>query len=60
VLGVLDEALERLGGERYAVRSSAGEEDSAQHSLFCVRDWLKARPITYLWTHMLIMPLVDL
>ncbi|MDA7881528.1 UbiA family prenyltransferase [Akkermansiaceae bacterium] len=26
---------------------------------FC-RDWLKARPITYLWTHMLIMPLVDL
>ncbi|MDQ8200865.1 UbiA family prenyltransferase [Pelagicoccus enzymogenes] len=27
---------------------------------FFVRDWLKARPITYLWTHMLIMPLVDL
>jgi|TARA_B110000914_G_scaffold209715_1_gene208279 4-hydroxybenzoate polyprenyltransferase len=26
---------------------------------FC-RDWLKARPITYLWTHMLIMPIVDL
>jgi hypothetical protein len=26
---------------------------------FGVRDWLKARPITYLWTHMLIMPLVD-
>lgn len=26
---------------------------------FFVRDWLKARPITYLWTHMLIMPLVD-
>ena len=26
---------------------------------FC-RDWLKARPITYMWTHMLIMPLVDL
>jgi len=25
---------------------------------FC-RDWLKARPITYLWTHMLIMPIVD-
>lgn len=22
--------------------------------------WLKARPITYLWTHMLIMPIVDL
>jgi len=27
---------------------------------FFVRTWLKARPITYLWTHMLIMPLVDL
>ena len=27
---------------------------------FFVRDWLKARPITYLWTHMLIMPLIDL
>ncbi|MHA3772204.1 UbiA family prenyltransferase [Verrucomicrobiota bacterium sgz303538] len=26
---------------------------------FFVRDWLKARPITYLWSHMLIMPLVD-
>src|SRR5688572_8933690 len=26
---------------------------------FFLRDWLKARPITYLWTHMLIMPLVD-
>lgn len=26
---------------------------------FFVRDWLKARPITYLWTHMLIVPLVD-
>jgi 4-hydroxybenzoate polyprenyltransferase len=26
---------------------------------FGVREWLKARPITYLWTHMLIMPLVD-
>lgn len=26
---------------------------------FWVREWLKARPITYLWTHMLIMPLVD-
>jgi 4-hydroxybenzoate polyprenyltransferase len=26
---------------------------------FFARDWLKARPITYLWTHMLIMPLVD-
>jgi len=27
---------------------------------FFVRDWLKARPITYLWTHMLIVPLIDL
>lgn len=27
---------------------------------FGVREWLKARPITYLWTHMLIMPLIDL
>ena len=27
---------------------------------FFVRDWLKKRHITYLWTHMLIMPLVDL
>jgi len=27
---------------------------------FFARDWLKRRPITYLWTHMLIMPLVDL
>lgn len=27
---------------------------------FFVRDWLKARPVTYLWTHMLIIPLVDL
>ena len=26
---------------------------------FFARDWLKARPITYLWTHMLIMPLID-
>lgn len=26
---------------------------------FFVREWLKARPITYLWTHMLIVPLVD-
>lgn len=26
---------------------------------FFVRDWLKRRPVTYLWTHMLIMPLVD-
>ncbi len=27
---------------------------------FFVRDWLKARPFTYMWTHMLIMPLIDL
>jgi 4-hydroxybenzoate polyprenyltransferase len=27
---------------------------------FFAREWLKARPITYLWTHMLIMPLIDL
>ncbi len=27
---------------------------------FGVRRWLKAHPITYLWTHMLIMPLIDL
>ncbi len=27
---------------------------------FFARDWLKTRHITYLWTHMLIMPLVDL
>lgn len=27
---------------------------------FFLRDWLKARPITYMWTHMLIMPLIDL
>ncbi len=27
---------------------------------FFVRDWLKVRPVTYLWTHMLIMPLIDL
>jgi len=27
---------------------------------FFRRDWLKARPITYLWTHLLIMPIVDL
>jgi len=26
---------------------------------FFSRDWLKARPITYMWTHMLIVPLVD-
>lgn len=27
---------------------------------FFVRDWLKAHPFTYMWTHMLIMPLIDL
>jgi 4-hydroxybenzoate polyprenyltransferase len=27
---------------------------------FFLRDYLKARPITYMWTHMLIMPLIDL
>jgi hypothetical protein len=27
---------------------------------FGVREWLRARPITVLWTHMLIMPLIDL
>lgn len=32
---------------------------AAMSKEFFVRDWLKARPITYLWTHMLIMPLVD-
>lgn len=26
---------------------------------FFVRDWIKARPVTYLWTHMLIIPLID-
>ncbi len=25
---------------------------------FC-REWLKARPLTYLWSHMLIMPIID-
>ena len=27
---------------------------------FGMRDWLKAHPVTYLWSHMLIMPLIDL
>lgn len=27
---------------------------------FFVRDWLKARPFTYMWTHMFIMPCIDL
>jgi 4-hydroxybenzoate polyprenyltransferase len=26
---------------------------------FFVRDWITKRPITYMWTHMLIMPLID-
>ncbi len=26
---------------------------------FFVRDWLRKRPVTVLWTHMLIMPLID-
>lgn len=26
---------------------------------FWVRDWLKARPVVYLWSHMVIMPLID-
>jgi 4-hydroxybenzoate polyprenyltransferase len=26
---------------------------------FFVREWLKAHPITYMWTHMLIVPLID-
>lgn len=26
---------------------------------FFAKSWLKARPFTYMWTHMLIMPLVD-
>lgn len=26
---------------------------------FFVRNWLKARPVTYMWTHMLIVPLID-
>ncbi len=26
---------------------------------FFAREWLVARPVTYLWTHMLIMPIVD-
>jgi len=26
---------------------------------FFARDWLKEKPITYLWTHMLVMPIVD-
>jgi 4-hydroxybenzoate polyprenyltransferase len=32
---------------------------AAMSKEFGVRDWLKARPVTYLWSHMLIMPLID-
>lgn len=32
---------------------------AAMSKEFWARDWLVARPITYMWTHMLIMPLVD-
>jgi 4-hydroxybenzoate polyprenyltransferase len=27
---------------------------------FFAADWLKARPFTYLWSHMLVVPLIDL
>lgn len=33
---------------------------AAMSKEFFLRNWLKARPITYMWTHMLIMPLIDL
>ncbi|NBB80058.1 MAG: hypothetical protein GVY36_11550 [Verrucomicrobia bacterium] len=33
---------------------------TAMSKEFFVRDWLTARPVTYLWSHMLIMPLIDL
>ncbi len=33
---------------------------AAMSKEFFVREWLTQRPITYLWTHMLIMPLIDL
>ncbi len=33
---------------------------AAMSKEFFVREWLAARPVTYLWTHMLIMPLIDL
>lgn len=33
---------------------------AAMSKEFFIRDWLTARPITYLWSHMLIMPLIDL
>jgi len=33
---------------------------AAMSKEFFVREWLSARPITYLWSHMLIIPLIDL
>lgn len=33
---------------------------AAMSKEFFIRDWLSARPITYLWSHLLIMPLIDL
>ncbi|TVR52777.1 MAG: hypothetical protein EA425_04340 [Puniceicoccaceae bacterium] len=33
---------------------------AAMSKEFFVRDWLTGRPLTYLWSHMLIMPLIDL
>lgn len=33
---------------------------AAMSKEFFVREWLTQRPITYLWSHMLIMPLIDL
>jgi 4-hydroxybenzoate polyprenyltransferase len=33
---------------------------AAMSKEFFIREWLSQRPITYLWSHMLIMPLIDL
>lgn len=33
---------------------------AAMSKEFFVRRWLEGKPLTYLWTHMLIMPLIDL
>lgn len=33
---------------------------AAMSKEFFVREWLTGRPLTYLWSHMLIMPLIDL
>ena len=33
---------------------------AAMSKEFFVRAWLTSKPITYMWTHMLIMPLIDL